>query len=283
MMKLLIKNLIYYLLLHLIGFSDHIWDHMSTKPYMVIICGFQIICGHGFQIIYGPFSTIYGCLYDRWAKSHMIPYMILKQIICQHVFKSYAKSYMILKSYMIWIQIIYAWIQIIHGIISNHIWFKSYMATIYGIETNHMSNHMSSNHMWNHIHSIIYNPIIYGTTYDSWYGLLYLFIKSYLRTICCSNIWLSYMKSYVKSYSMWNHMNVVRTKMFILIMYTFTLILTLTLIDDCSYSQLHLSLFLLLFLLLIVLFLDVRPPKLISFSLLMILSHTRRRRPPLPP
>ena len=57
------------------------------------------------------------------------------------------------KSYMVLYQIIYD--------------FKSYMATIYGIETNHMSNHMSSNHMWNHIHSIIYNPIIYGTTYDS--------------------------------------------------------------------------------------------------------------------
>ena len=100
---------------HLIGFIDHIWDHMSSKPYMGIIYGFQIICGQGFQIIYRPFSTIYGCLYDHWAKPHMEPYMILKQIIFQHAVKSYVKSYMISKPYMVLIQIIYDWNQIIYG------------------------------------------------------------------------------------------------------------------------------------------------------------------------
>ena len=42
------------------GKSSHIWDHMSTKPYMGIIYGFQIIYGHRFQIIYGPYMIIYG-------------------------------------------------------------------------------------------------------------------------------------------------------------------------------------------------------------------------------
>ena len=48
------------------GKTDHIWDHMWTKPYMDIIYGFQIIYGHRFQIIYGPYMIIYG------------PYMIIE-------------------------------------------------------------------------------------------------------------------------------------------------------------------------------------------------------------
>ena len=117
---------------HIRTIFDHIWvfirslslitydtiydiktNHMPTC--LQIIC--QII--YDFKIIY-DLNTNHICLNSNhiwyYIKSYMIlnhiwlPYMVLKQIIFQHVFKSYVKSYDSL---------------IIYDLNSNHIWLKS--------------------------------------------------------------------------------------------------------------------------------------------------------------
>ena len=140
---------------HPMGFIDHIWDHMSSKPYMGIIYGFQIICGQGFQIIPTIFDhiwvfiwslslTTYGAIYD--IKTNHIP--TCRQIICQIIYD----------------------FKTIYGFDSNHMWLKS----------NHIwksiKSYMILNHMWNHIWywkwitcKIIYREIICQIIYTKSY------------------------------------------------------------------------------------------------------------------
>ena len=210
---------------HIRTIFDHIWvfirslslitydtiydiktNHMPTC--LQIIC--QII--YDFKIIY-DLNTNHICLNSNhiwyYIKSYMIlnhiwlPYMVLKQIICQIICLQiicgiiYTQSYTI-QSYMV--------PRMIHDMVyytclSNHI-YVPYVAQIYDY---HICNHMW-NHIWNFKNTVWSD--LYEIICEIIYELLRIiydlpYIKSYVKSYM--NMWI---KSYVKSYECRTYQNV---------------------------------------------------------------------------
>ena len=150
---------------HLKGNSDHTWDHMSTKSYMVVIYGFQIIYGHRFQIIYGPHMIIYG------------RYMIMQlKNIWHHI----------------WFEIGHM-PQIIYGLVNHMIWVQ----TIYGQP---IICEVIYEIMYTHVQNQVFMQIIYGTTYDRYFKSYT--VKSYTE-LCSNHIRQIIYRQTIYGYSIW--------------------------------------------------------------------------------